>query len=417
MKIKLENIIPDPNQPRKTFNEDTLDELQSSFNKIGLIQPITVRPTNDDKYMIVVGERRYRAAQKASIGKIECIIRDDIDSKRAREMQFAENYHLEPLTAYEQAEAWVQHIQQHNMTMVMFANTIGVDETTVRRNMALIKQLHPALKESVISGKLTKSHAEVIATIPNKQRQVSVAKPIIEGRIGGSKAFTYIAKAKEFPSLSPDVVAVQVAYNTELHKANGQIILNELKRQQIPPIVTPVGKYRTIVIDPPWPIEKILREKRPHQFDIDYPTMTLEEITKFPIPDLASEDGCHIYLWTTQKHLHDALHLFETWDVNYQCLLTWVKNVGFTPFSWMYSTEHCLFGRIGSLQLLQLGKRLDFQAKVREHSRKPEEFYELVRKVSPEPRIDVFSREKREGFAQYGNEPKRFSSKQEAIID
>jgi len=74
----------------------------------------------------------------------------------------------------------------------------------------------------------------------------------------------------------------------------------------------------------------------------------------------------------------------------------------------MYSTELVLFGRVGTLDLLKKGLRLDFSAKVREHSRKPDEFYELVRKASPEPRIDVFSREKRKGFDQHGNETNKF---------
>jgi len=162
----------------------------------------------------------------------------------------------------------------------------------------------------------------------------------------------------------------------------------------------PVTKYRTIIIDPPWPIEKILRDERLQQYNLDYPTMTIDEIKSLPIPELAFEDGCHIYLWTTHRFLPTSFEVFREWGVHYECLLTWVKNVGITPFSWMYSTEHCLFGRVGELPLLKMGRRVDFQAKVREHSRKPDEFYELVREVSPEPRIDVFSREKREGFEQ-----------------
>jgi N6-adenosine-specific RNA methylase IME4 len=173
-------------------------------------------------------------------------------------------------------------------------------------------------------------------------------------------------------------------------------------------IPIPDGKYRTIVIDPPWPMAKIQREVRPKQIDMDYPVMTIEDIKALPIPKLAFEDGCHIYLWATHKQLPTAFDLFTIWGVNYECLLTWVKNVGITPFSWMYSTEHCLFGRIGNLPLLKLGKRLDFTANVREHSRKPDEFYNLVAEVSPEPRIDFFSREKREGFDQYGNETDKF---------
>lgn len=135
--------------------------------------------------------------------------------------------------------------------------------------------------------------------------------------------------------------------------------LRQSERQDIPP---PVGFYRCLIIDPPWPIKKILREVHPNQIELDYPTMTLEEIAELPIAALADPAGCHIYLWVTHKFLPAGLRLFERWDVRYQCLLTWVKNVGFTPFSWMYSTEHVLFGRVGSLDLLRQGLRLDFAA-------------------------------------------------------
>jgi len=174
------------------------------------------------------------------------------------------------------------------------------------------------------------------------------------------------------------------------------------------PPPTPAGKFRTIVIDPPWPMEKIQREVRPNQADFDYPTMTIEAIKNLPIGELVDPHGCHVYLWFTQKWRRIIYELFDAWGIIDECFLTWIKNVGFTPYSWMYSTEHVLFGRVGTLPLLKLGKRLDFSAKVREHSRKPDEFYELVTEVSPEPRLDMFSREPRSGFQQWGNEVGKF---------
>lgn len=169
----------------------------------------------------------------------------------------------------------------------------------------------------------------------------------------------------------------------------------------------PEGKYSCIVIDPPWPMQKIEREERPNQIGFDYPTMSYEQLLKFPCGDFAADD-CHLYLWTTHKHLPFSFELAEAWGFKYQCLMTWVKNVGMTPFSWMYSTEHVLFCKRGNLPLDRLGLRLDFNAKVRQHSRKPEEFYELVRRVSAEPRIDIFSREVRDGFESWGSEAGMF---------
>ena len=196
-----------------------------------------------------------------------------------------------------------------------------------------------------------------------------------------------------------------------VNRAYDQIRREEARRkvsQQFKECRPPEGKYRCIVIDPPWPIDKIARDVRPNQVAIDYPTMTIEEMRVLPIRELADEAGCHVYLWATHKHIPNALSLFDFWSVRYQCVMTWVKNVGFTPFSWMYSTEHALFGRIGSLDVERKGLRLDFSAKVREHSRKPEEFFERVALASPEPRLEMFARQEREGFTAWGNETTRF---------
>lgn len=189
-----------------------------------------------------------------------------------------------------------------------------------------------------------------------------------------------------------------------------QNIITEARREDAGKLSRLSKVYRAIVIDPPWPMEKILRDKMPDQTTFDYPTMDIPQIRKLPVQQVANQDGCHIYLWTTQKYLPIAHEILKDWGVEYECLLTWVKDIGFTPFSFMYTTEHCLFGRYGTLPLLKLGKRLEIQAKRREHSRKPDEFYDLVREVSPEPRLDWFSREPHDGFDQYGNETDKFSN-------
>lgn len=180
--------------------------------------------------------------------------------------------------------------------------------------------------------------------------------------------------------------------------------------KQPEPAVTPVipsGRYRCIVIDPPWPIAKIERTERPYQGDaLDYPVMTLEEIAALPIDDMA-EDAAHLYLWVTHKYLPDGLSLVNGWGFDYQCLLTWVKPVGFTPFSWMYNTEHVIYAHRGGLRLDRLGLKLSFDAPVNGHSVKPERFYDLVRQVSPGPRLEMFARQERIGFDAWGNEARK----------
>ena len=186
---------------------------------------------------------------------------------------------------------------------------------------------------------------------------------------------------------------------------------NESEQELTAPFLE--GIYNTIVIDPPWPIKKIEREVRPNQGDtLEYPTLSLDEIQELPIPELANPDGCHIYLWVTQKYLPTGIKLFEKWGVKYHCLLTWLKPGGITPFSWQFNTEHALFGQIGYTPLEKLGLKLGFTEERREHSRKPETFYDMVLQASPEPRIELFARQTRPGFTAWGNETNKFSEGQ-----
>lgn len=195
----------------------------------------------------------------------------------------------------------------------------------------------------------------------------------------------------------------------------------EAKRNTPQPVVDgidfPAGPFSCVVIDPPWPVQKIEREARPDQGQsLDYPTMKVDCgadahdthplccIRAIPMRALADVRGSHIYLWVTHKFLPDGFNLFEAWGVRYQCLMTWRKNVGPTPFTWMYDTEHVLFGRVGSLDLNRNGLRLSFDAPAQGHSIKPDVFYDRVREASPGPRLDMFPGVEHNGFEPWGLE-------------
>lgn len=169
----------------------------------------------------------------------------------------------------------------------------------------------------------------------------------------------------------------------------------------------PDGMYRTIVVDPPWPMQKIERDLRPDQVGFDYPTMTLAAIEDLDIP--AAED-CHLYLWTTQKFLFDAGEILKRWGFRYHFAMVWKKPGGPKPYNWpLLNCEFVLFGRKGTFDFLDTKAFCTcFEAPRRQHSRKPDEFYDTVRGVSPGPRLDMFSREPREGFDQYGIEHDKF---------
>lgn len=168
-------------------------------------------------------------------------------------------------------------------------------------------------------------------------------------------------------------------------------------------------KYNTIVIDPPWNINLtggFKRENRARK--LPYKTISLEEIKKFPIKDFANT-GCHVYCWTTNKMLNDTFDVFNEWGVNFHLVLVWTKPSGIAPcLAYQFATEFCLLGFYGK-------PMQEFNGKVKpnwitgfnkagKHSAKPQSFYNLVREMSPAPRIDIFSRQVNPEFDNWGDE-------------
>jgi N6-adenosine-specific RNA methylase IME4 len=173
----------------------------------------------------------------------------------------------------------------------------------------------------------------------------------------------------------------------------------------------PAKCYGTIVIDPPWDMEKIERQVRQNQRGFDYPTMSEAALVDFPIRSLAGDD-CHLFCWTTQKFLPASLRLLDVWEFKYVFLMTWYKPGGFQPHGLpQYNSEFVVYARRGAPKFKDTQSfNTCFQGERREHSRKPDVFYDTVRRVTSDGRIDVFSREKRAGFEQYGNEGNKFEA-------
>lgn len=251
-------------------------------------------------------------------------------------------------------------------------------------------------------NKLQQNSAEATETRKELARVAGVSHDTITRVKAIEKKATKAQKAK----LVSGEVSINEVY--KLIHAEGIVaqrdrLRKELEGMAVPPL--PKRKYRCIVIDPPWHVKKVALKSRPNEGKkLDYPTMSLDEISGLPIAKLADQKGCHVYLWVIHRYLPDGLKLFESWGVKYQCVLTWVKRGGMTPFRWNYNTEHVLFGTVGKLELFKLGVKLSFEGKRLRHSQKPDEFYTIVKQVSPSPRLDMFSRERREGFDAWGKE-------------
>ena len=268
---------------------------------------------------------------------------------------------------------------------IRFLKAFRAMRNEVLRYQALgIRMDSPALVDALFDGQLTVFRAKQIQDFPEEQRAEILALPKRE-----------IARTiKEI--------------RQELADKNAQE--RAKVREEALSLALPEGKYRTIIIDPPWDMHKIERDLRPNQTGFDYPTMTEDQLSTFDVGGAAYDD-CHLYLWTTQKHLPVAFRLMEKWDFRYIFTMVWHKPGGPQPFGLpQYNCEFVIFGRKGGFGFLDTKAfPTCFQAPRREHSRKPDEFYDLVRRVSPGPRIDIFSREERDGFDTWGAETGMFA--------
>lgn len=223
--------------------------------------------------------------------------------------------------------------------------------------------------------------------------------------LGASKKISSLSQQlarmpkKEFEQVRDGIVGMAEA----LRQVKKEKIIGDLESIKNKKSKKLLGQYDVIVIDPPWPMEKIVRDVRPNQTKFDYPTMTEQEIINVKIPSTAD---CHLWLWTTQKFLTMAFRVLDAWSFNYVCTFVWHKPGGFQPIGLpQYNCEFALYARKGAPKFIDTKAfPTCFSAPRGAHSEKPEEFYDMVRRVTAGRRADMFNRRKIAGFETWGNQ-------------
>ena len=170
--VSVEKIQPNPNQPRRDFDDDSLQELANSIRQIGIIQPITLRDMGDGTYTIIAGERRWRASQRAGLTHIPAYIRT-VDDENMMEMALVENIQRQDLTALEIALAYQHLIEQYNLTQEQLSDKVGKNRATVANYLRLLKFPAPiqmALKNKVIDM----GHARALLALNDPKAQLEV---------------------------------------------------------------------------------------------------------------------------------------------------------------------------------------------------------------------------------------------------
>ncbi len=177
-KINISQIIPNPSQPRKNFKDEELKELSSSIKNQGLIQPIIVKPTTDNQFQIIAGERRWRACQLNGMHELDCVVKD-LDDTNVLEAALIENIQREDLNVIEEANAYKGLINIKNINNENLAKIIGKSSSHVSNILRLL-ELDNKIQEMVISGELSMGHARALIGVPDA---VDKASEIIEKKL------------------------------------------------------------------------------------------------------------------------------------------------------------------------------------------------------------------------------------------
>ncbi len=193
--IPLKDIRPNPFQPRKSFNEEALLELSESIKNDGLIQPIVV--TEDiDGYILIAGERRFRASKLAKLKEIRAVVLNS-DEQKMRQFALIENIQREDLNAVELAEAYTELIKLHEVTHDELSNIIHKSRAHITNTLRLL-QLSPKIKKALIEKKISAGHAKVMVGLDEKNQQL-ILNSIIGQKLSVREVETMIKTMKNTP--------------------------------------------------------------------------------------------------------------------------------------------------------------------------------------------------------------------------
>lgn len=177
--LPLSSIEPNKYQPRDVFDEEALVSLTASIRELGVLQPILVRPAGDDRYELIAGERRWRAAKRAGLPTIPAVVRD-ADDEASLEQALVENLHREGLNAVEEAAAYQQLVDEFNLTQDQVATRVGKSRSAVANSLRLF-QLPPSIQKLIVDGRLSAGHARALLGTPDRSFQESLAKRAADG--------------------------------------------------------------------------------------------------------------------------------------------------------------------------------------------------------------------------------------------
>ena len=204
LRVPLEQLRPNPRQPRERFDRTALEELAASLRQIGMLQPIVVRPAPDGGYEIVAGERRYRAAGMAGLDEVPVVVRRTEDDQLLTEA-LVENVHRADLDALEEAAAYQQLIDDFGLTHDALAAKLGRSRSAITNSLRLLG-LPPSLQDLLATGALTAGHARALLGLPDAAQQERAAARVVAEALSVRATEELVRRLQQTPQRSNDAL-------------------------------------------------------------------------------------------------------------------------------------------------------------------------------------------------------------------
>jgi ParB family chromosome partitioning protein len=177
--VRLEQISPNPYQPRRTFNDAGIEELSRSVREHGIIQPLVVTKLGDNKYRLIAGERRFRAAQRAGLATVPVVIKETMADTDILQVALIENIQREDLNPIEEAYAYHQLHEEFGLTQEEISKRVGKERSTVANFLRLLRLPDP-VKKLLAAGQLSMGHARAILAVDSAKKQQQLAERVVK---------------------------------------------------------------------------------------------------------------------------------------------------------------------------------------------------------------------------------------------
>lgn len=198
--VAVDSITPNPRQPRRTFDEEALDELAASITEVGLLQPVVVRNLGGGRYELVMGERRWRASRRAGLDFIPAIVRETHDDDMLRDA-LMENLHRQQLDPLEEAAAYQQLLDDFGATHEQLAQKVGRSRPHISNTLRLLN-LPPAVQKRVAAGVISAGHARALLSLNDPQAQQRLADRIVAENLSVRAVEEIVAIGDDSPKKS-----------------------------------------------------------------------------------------------------------------------------------------------------------------------------------------------------------------------